>query len=331
MNRRKYLCKHLAALPLGLLFATSAGQRDAWAISTQAISKGTPSTRASNAKSSDPVKLPSRMRLGVAAYCFRDRFQFDKQKPHPPSDERDWRSMADFVDWCAYEGVDLAELTTYYLHPDEATIEGAAKLRQHLFKRGVLAAGTAVGNRYETNDARERNAEVASASRWIHWTAAVGAPHVRFFCGTGEALGDTEMESNIVEALITSAKDAAQHGITIGIENHGGLTADQLLRVLERVDQPNVGINLDSGNFFTDTPYDDLARCAPFAVHAQIKASMRKPSGEKVLADLPRVIGILRDAGYRGAVIFEYEDEDDPKVAVPKYIDQLRTLIESTS
>jgi len=42
---------------------------------------------------------------------------------------------------------------------------------------------------------------------------------------------------------------------------------------------------------------------------------------------LKRVVGILKQAKYRGWLALEYEDEEDPKTAVPRYIGELRNLI----
>jgi sugar phosphate isomerase/epimerase len=61
-------------------------------------------------------------------------------------------------------------------------------------------------------------------------------------------------------------------------------------------------------------------------VTVQIKTQVGSPQGPKA-ADLPRVIRILKEAGYRGFVALEYEDERDPKEAVPRYLDTLRRLI----
>jgi len=46
-----------------------------------------------------------------------------------------------------------------------------------------------------------------------------------------------------------------------------------------------------------------------------------------VEADLPRVVGILRNAGYRGYLALEYEAKEDLRTAVPRYLRQLRALI----
>ncbi len=63
----------------------------------------------------------------------------------------------------------------------------------------------------------------------------------------------------------------------------------------------------------------------PYAVTSQIKANIGSPKGS-VPADWSRVIGILRDAGYRGWVSLEYEEDEDAKIAVPRLLKELERL-----
>jgi hypothetical protein len=44
-------------------------------------------------------------------------------------------------------------------------------------------------------------------------------------------------------------------------------------------------------------------------------------------ADFAKVLDVLRKVDYRGWVALEYEDEQDPKKAVPPIIEQLQKLI----
>src|SRR5207248_2023692 len=121
---------------------------------------------------------------------------------------------------------------------------------------------------------------------------------------------------------------ASSRGVVLGLENHGGIVAepDDLLEIVRAVQSPWFGVNLDTGNFQTDDPYADLARCAPYAVNVQIKTEIQRRGKTKELADLPRLVKILRDANYQGYVALEYEAAEDPWQAVPRVLAQLRTL-----
>ncbi len=39
------------------------------------------------------------------------------------------------------------------------------------------------------------------------------------------------------------------------------------------------------------------------------------------------MVKILNDVNYRGWLALEYEDEEEPKVAVPRYLEELKRLI----
>jgi len=94
------------------------------------------------------------------------------------------------------------------------------------------------------------------------------------------------------------------------------------------VRSPWFGVNLDTGNFHTADPYAELARCVPYAVNVQYKVEMRR--GEKSPpepADAARVVKLLQDGGYHGFLTLEYEAAEDPFVAVPRHLAELRRLI----
>ena len=125
---------------------------------------------------------------------------------------------------------------------------------------------------------------------------------------------------------------AVEKGITLALENHGGITATpaQILKLVKAVDGPNFGVNLDTGNFHGEDPYAEIAELAPYAVNVQVKTEiLRKGTKAKEEADLARLISILRDAKYSGYVVLEYEAAEDPIAAIPRHIKKLRELISS--
>ncbi len=115
----------------------------------------------------------------------------------------------------------------------------------------------------------------------------------------------------------------------LALENHGGVTAkaEGLLEIVKQVESPAFGVNFDSGNFrSTDDPYQELAQIAPYAVNAQVKVEIA-PNGKKEETDLPRVLKILREAGYSGWVALEYEAPEEPLQAIPEWLEKLKAII----
>lgn len=101
--------------------------------------------------------------------------------------------------------------------------------------------------------------------------------------------------------------------------------ANDVLEIIHAVKSPWLGINRDTGNFHTDDPYADLAKCAPYAINVQAKATIRRRNQEaREPSDLKRVVKILRDANYEGYIALEYELKDDPWQAVPGELKKLK-------
>ena len=262
----------------------------------------------------------SHMKLSLAAYSFNSLL--------PRGTKPGEMTLEDFVDFCAKLNLDGTELTSYYFPPD-VTNEFLIGLKQQAFRLGLDISGTAIGNNFCLPDSEKRDAQIQLCKTWIDNAAVMGAPVIRIFAGR-VAKGDTEEVAldRCVAGIDECLEHAAQKGVFLALENHGGITAtpQQLLAIVGRVkDSPWFGVNFDSGNFRTDDPYADLEKIAPYAINAQLKV-MIGPRGKEEHADLKRMVGILRAANYRGYVVLEYE-EKKPWEEIPGYIEQLRELI----
>jgi sugar phosphate isomerase/epimerase len=234
--------------------------------------------------------------------------------------------MFSFVDYCAEHGCEGAELTSYYFPPqiDEAYL---LRLKQHAILRGVTPSGGAVGNVFTHPAGEKRTEQIALVRRWVDHCAVLGAPHIRIFAG--EKPKDLTLEAarrNAIEAIEEAADYAGRKGVFLGVENHGGIVsdADGLLAIVEAVKSPWVGINLDTGNFNTEDPFRDLARCAPYAVNVQFKVEMHARGAAPAPADIERVLDVLRHSHYQGFVALEYEAAEDPWTAIPRWLGKLR-------
>jgi sugar phosphate isomerase/epimerase len=269
---------------------------------------------------------PSRFQVGLAAYSLKDYFSFMKGKQREPNDDGAPIDMIGFLDYCVANQFDAAELTSYFFKPD-ADDAYFRNLKREAFTRGITISGTAIGNNFTVGVGPKLDAEIATAMKWIDNAATLGAPHIRFFAGKGKQLAENPARlDEAAEAVNQCAAHAAEKGIFLGIENHGNLTSQQMLQIMERIDSPWVGINLDTGNFLSDDPYADLEKCVPYAVNVQVKVNMKKPDGEEYPADLNRIAKILREGGYQGFVILEYEDEG-PYSAIPEAHKRLRDAL----
>ncbi len=268
-------------------------------------------------------------RVGLAAYSFRKYFEYSRGKKNPDFKSGDQAmDMAKFIAYCADNGAQGAELTSYFFPPGASTPE-FAECRRLASEKGIAISGTAVGNNFSHPlGSSERAEQIAYVKDWIGHAAAMGAPHIRVFAGVHpKGVSAEEAEANAISALSEVAPFAGEKQISLGIENHDSIsTSDRLLRIVRAVKSPWVGVNLDSGNFIGEDVYAEIAASAPFAVNVQLKTEIRtgKDGKGRAPADLERAVKIVRDSGYDGFVVLEYEEEKDPYEQVPPLLEKLR-------
>jgi sugar phosphate isomerase/epimerase len=276
----------------------------------------------SSALAVEPIKRsgPQRMRLSLAAYSYRD-YLTGKAEPH--------MTYPEFVDRVVAYTIDAVELTEYYF-PKPLTTEFLTRLKRQCYLNGLDISGSPMGNVFTYPAGPKRDAEIEKVKAWIDQCALLGAPAIRIFAGNtqpGQSLADAQKAT--IECIEACSDHCAQKGVLLGLENHGGIVAeaDSLLTIVKGVKSEWCGINLDTGNFRTEDPYGDMAKCAPYAVTVQVKTEITPKGGQKQQADLKREIQILKDAGYRGYVTLEYEAAEEPLKAVPRILEQMRTLL----
>ena len=263
------------------------------------------------------------MRIGCCAYSYRKYLESGEM------------SMEDFIDTASDLGLDGVELTSYYFpQTDKGYLHS---LKRRCLEKGLDVAGAAVGSKFTLTAPEHRAAQVVMTKHWIEHAVELGAPELRVFAGvTLDGYADADAFGWAVEALSECAQTAAEKGVVLALENHGGITrtARQVIDLIEAVDSEWLRVNLDTGNFGMDPdtdPYEGMATVAPYAVTAHYKVSMRTPGGKRPV-DLVRVVDTLRGAGYKGFLNIEYEEDEEPRDAIPQIAEELRraTKPEST-
>jgi sugar phosphate isomerase/epimerase len=272
----------------------------------------------------EPVKRSgkSHIRLGLVAYSYRDDLTPRRGEKKPR-----W-TMHDFVEKAAELNVDAVELTSYYfLNPSQQYL---ADLKGHCSRLGLDVSGSSVGNSFCRRDPAKQKEEIRHVKRWIEHASRLGAKTLRIFAGDPDrGLTSEQARERCIAAIEETSEYAGRFGIYLALENHGGLTADieHTLALVQAVKSPWFGVNWDCGNFHSPDPYADLTRLAPYAVTCHMKTDIHRTGHGPEPMDLPRVIGILRSAGYRGYVGLEYEGRENPHTGVPRAINELRKLM----
>jgi sugar phosphate isomerase/epimerase len=271
----------------------------------------------------DPVKRagPARLRIGLAAYSMR---QYLQAKPGTPRA----MDLLGFVDWAATLDTDAVELTSYFF-PEQVTRAYLNELKRRCHVNGLDISGGAIRNNFTLPPGAELEKWFTHLDAWLDHYAALGAPVIRVFAGVPpKEVSEEQGIQNAIVNLRRACEMAATRGVILGLENHDYLTnIDRMLPIVKAVDSPWFGVNLDSGNVDRADIYTELGKIVPFALNVQLK--VEAGPAPKVVTDTPRIVKLLRDAGYRGYLVLEYESKPDPYEAVPRHLAEIRAALDN--
>lgn len=190
---------------------------------------------------------------------------------------------------------------------------------------GITITGFICEGNLATLDDAKWNAQIEENAKKMKAAAYLGARIVRMNLG---GLGDEAKDDTIgAERCIAAFKKllplAKKLGITMTIENHGGVSkkADTILKVIKGSDPKWVGACLDFGNWPDDIRYTESAKLASYAYHVHAKTHTFNEQGEDVNKDYKRLLQMLKDANYKYAVSIEYEGPEDQIEGVKKIRD----------
>ncbi|WP_165452598.1 sugar phosphate isomerase/epimerase family protein [Paenibacillus thalictri] len=262
-------------------------------------------------------------------------------------------------------GFDSVDVTAYYIPgyhntampavPDETIFAYARSIKELCAEIGIAVSGTGIKNDFADPSAERRKLDIQRAKYWIDVAAAMGAPVIRLFTGEipGDLLNSTWeaiAQERIVPALRECAEYGALQGVKIGMQNHGDMasTADQVVRILQWADHPNIGVVNDTGCYktFGDRTgigyswYDDIEAVLPYTINFQVKKKPTAPDTD-ITVDLDELFTRIRHSNYRGYIPLETlwtnQDADHPNTLpeppfaqIREFLDQVRAAAERT-
>jgi len=182
-------------------------------------------------------------------------------------------------------------------------------------------------------DAAARTKAVENHYKWVTAAAFLGCHSIRVNAQSSGAFG--AQADFAIDGLRRLAEFGAQHGLNVIVENHGGLSSNGkwLTAVIDQVGLPNCGTLPDFGNFniAKDKAYDrytGVREMMPFAKGVSAKSYAFDAQGNETTIDYARMMGIVKDAGYRGYVGIEFEgrnmEEVDGIRATKKLLERVR-------
>lgn len=205
-----------------------------------------------------------------------------------------------------------------------AASASAANVRDVLAANGVEASALSARNDFVQTDSDVIQTEVARM-KIVGRLAKIFGPYtvLRSEGGSPKDIPEDKWFDGMYECFVQCADFVDDLEINLAIDNHGVVTndADLLFRVLQKVNHPRIGTNLDTMNYrWYGHSIEECRKIyevmAPYAKHTHIKDGFDSRENYKGAAlgegevDLTYALQCLREAGYKGAYLAEYEGKE---------------------
>ncbi len=227
------------------------------------------------------------MRIGLNSFACRWAMGYLDFKPTHPM------TAFDFLDRASDLGVDLVQIDSNlpWQSMDAATLQ---RLRRQAEQRGLVLQFGAIGLR----------------SEHLAWALKVAHQAGGHLLRVHEDRKRWQPSADQIAAqLISVLPLLREYDITVAVENHFWYGAEDIVHIVQAVNDPHVGVSLDTGNCVARLEgwRDTVNRLAPYAVSMHLKdlAAARRgvgfyiagcPLGEGSI-DLRYVIETVRAAG----------------------------------
>jgi sugar phosphate isomerase/epimerase len=181
-------------------------------------------------------------------------------------------------------------------------------------------------------DPAARQTTIDNHVPWLEAAAALGCHAIRV---NAASEGTREEQSHLAaDGLRHLAERAEPFGLSVLVENHGGVSSDGawLAATIRAADHAGLGTLPDFGNWQVSEserydPYLGLSELMPLARAVSAKSHDFGPDGEETGLDYGRLLRIVRDSGYEGWIGIEYEGQ---RLSEPDGIRATKALLEST-
>ena len=249
------------------------------------------------------------------------------------------QEVIDHVANLGAHGVDVL-----HVQMDNETPEYLKSLRQRAENNGVELICLSIHQDFVDPDEAVRDRNIEHTLRCIDIAYELGISYIRLNSGRWNTIksfdelmakrgiepvlpGFTEDDGFnwCIDSIMECLPAAEKASVVLALENHWGLTRtpEGLLRIVNAIDSPWLGVLMDTGNFLED-PYDKLEQIAAQAVFVQAKTYYGGGEWYTLDLDYPRIAQILKKANYQGYISLEFEGKEDANTGVPKSLELLR-------
>ncbi|MCK4879370.1 MAG: sugar phosphate isomerase/epimerase [Bacteroidales bacterium] len=202
----------------------------------------------------------------------------------------------------------------FFPSADKEYIKGLLKRTEDIGVKNVLLMIDTAGPLGD-QDEEKRKLAVEKHYQWVEAAEILGCHSIRVNArGRGS---DLDVAHATTKSLTTLCQFAADYGISVIVENHGGPSsrASWLVSVIRNTGMVNCGVLPDFGNFVIDRRpggekydlYQGMKELMPLARGVSAKSHEFDEEGNETTKDFYRLLKIVKDAGFRGYIGIEYE------------------------
>lgn len=202
----------------------------------------------------------------------------------------------------------------FFKDADMDYIKELLKRTQDIGVKNVLIMVDGEGNLGDTDEERRKTA-IEKHYKWVEYAHVLGCHAIRVNAG-GRGTAE-EVAFAATRSLRTLSQFAADYGISVIVENHGGYSsrASWLVNVIRNTGMINCGVLPDFGNFVVERreggeKYDlylGMQELMPLAKGVSAKSHNFDEEGNEVDKDFYKLLKIVKDSGFRGYIDVEYE------------------------
>lgn len=214
------------------------------------------------------------------------------------------------------------------------TDKGVASIRERIAETGVgvdfVCADYFMESPFVRMSPDDLKRNQAVLLKTIDQCAALGAKGIEIPCVDASEIRSIEEEEELASALQYPLEHAAERNIQIGLET--SLPPDRFLSLLQRIDHSFLKANYDSGNS-ASLGYDAAEEIAVYGswinnVHIKdrVRGGGTVPLGTGG-TDIPKVLRLLKEAGYQGGFILQGARGDDDFATARHYKEKLQAWL----
>ena len=214
------------------------------------------------------------MKLGISSYSLNKRLRTEEM------------SLFDVIDWAKEHDCAHLELVPFSLPllKEDGTVDYdyVKRVREHAEKVGMPLSAFSLNACVIKPTADERKRELDRIRMYMDMAHFLGIKKMRHDTCSGQhpnGINTPEQFEKDFPVFVDAVRELADYAATLGmsttLENHGLYVngADRMVRLLNAVDRPNVGMTLDVGNFLCvdDRPEVAVAKCIKYADMIHLK------------------------------------------------------------